>query len=323
MANFIYSTSEECKGPWLIDSDALLELDKIIDNASNALEKSNEISIQESIEKELLYYNFETPEELEQLREDIHKRIKAQTNFTKTLKIRLSPTKQIEIESFADALKENSLIEETPYGFTLEMYSQSENISLEVGEWNNKLKLRVSPESSDLSRTQFMNFRDWILKYQPPKWQQLWQNLDGLQWLLFFTLFIFASLALSVQIDSGLKSYTKHEAKELLKDGLQPDESLKALELILSREVSYNQAVQLNKSIPKWYIFLVITSFVMTIILSYPPENRLGIGKGITSIKLWRKYIRLISYTIPITIFTIIAVPIIQNYIIEWFKRSN
>ena len=323
MANFIYSTSEEFKGPWLIDSKALLELDEIINNAYDALEKSNEAFIQASVETKLPQYIFKNPENVEQVRADLYESIKAETSVIKTLKIRLSPTKQIEIQSFAEALKENSLIEETPNGFTLEMYSRIENISLEIGEWNNKLKLRISPESSDISRTQFMSFRDWISKYQPPKWQQIWQNLAGLQWLIFFISMIILSSILSVQMDSGLGLYTKQEAANLLKDGLQPDESLKALELLLSREVSYNKSIQNDKSIPNWYLFTVLIFLILAIILSYPPTNRLGIGKGISSIKRWRFWLKLLSYTIPITLFTIVIIPILQNYVLAWFKSLN
>ena len=42
MPKFIYSTSEEFNGPWLIDKEALLELDNVIDTAYEILNTSYE-----------------------------------------------------------------------------------------------------------------------------------------------------------------------------------------------------------------------------------------------------------------------------------------
>jgi len=160
-----------------------------------------------------------------------------------------------------------------------------------------------------------MHFRNWAIKHQSPKWQRIWQNLNGLQWLAYALLFMVTLVILRVQLDSGINKNTRQQAAQLLENGLQSEEITEAIELLLSREVSYSAQINTKRSIPNWYIIFFFVSSIIAIILSYPPKVILGIGKGTTSIYRWRLWTKFIGITVPLGFFSIIIIPLIQGYI--------
>ena len=160
-----------------------------------------------------------------------------------------------------------------------------------------------------------MHFRNWAIKHQSPKWQRVWQNLNGLQWLAYALLFMVTLVILRVQLDSGINKNTRQQAAQLLENGLQSEEITEAIELLLSREVSYSAQINTKKSIPNLYIIFFFVSSIIAIILSYPPKVILGIGKGTTSIYRLRLWTKFIGITVPLGFFGIIIIPLIQGYI--------
>jgi len=328
MSKFIYSTSESFNGPWLIDKEALSELDKVIDDAYEILNTSyeqfldqmTENDVNESIEIEKKFGELKQ-ERLEDIKKKSQERIKRYYRpLKKSISLEFAQSKKLDVNSFSEAMRDNSLINEKAIGFKIKLDTYNDEISIIVGNWRNNLEIESSPESSEISKELFMHFRNWAIKYQAPKWQQIWQNLNGQQWAVWMILLLVTTFIMSVQLDSGINRQTRQQATQLLENGLQSEEIAETIELLLSREVSYSPQINTKKPIPNWYIIFFFVSLIITIILTYPPKIILGIGKGTTSIYQWRLWIKFISITIPLGIFSIIIIPIFQEYLFGLLK---
>ena len=93
------------------------------------------------------------------------------------------------------------------------------------------------------------------------------------------------------------KNDVKSQAHELLKDGITPDETEKALDILLKLQSGFlpKDYIERNPtSLRGWYI-LVICAALVGIIGLIPPKTNLGLGKGDQRVKRWRIWIRVVS----------------------------
>jgi hypothetical protein len=121
-------------------------------------------------------------------------------------------------------------------------------------------------------------------------------------------------LSLPVLVGFPLDRYKndlKSQAHELLKDGITPDETEKALDILLKLQSGFlpKDYIEANPtSLRGWYI-LVTCAALFGIIGLIPPKTNLGLGKGEQRVKRWIIWIRVVSVVIP----TGIILPIVLN----------
>lgn len=323
MAEFIYTTSTTISGPWLIDSDKLEALDKIFEEELERITKRNEELIRAEVEQRLktdtvtALISLTDDEsrrnaELDRWKKEIEAMIRSSYRYRdeRSVTIYLKSNKRIVLKSFGEAMRQPDLIAEMPIGF--DSVLQTGNIKGQVElRQSGKLDITVSPEHLAESRELFASLQRWATISRPPKWQQVWVSLNPLQWVLWIIVVLIGSTAL-VGSESAAKSFYKEQAKQLLQNGLSPDEQLKAIETLLALESGYTPPSQVV-GFPGWFILLFWGGLIACIVLTITPKPRIGIGKGHDAINHWRLWMRIVFIIIPGFVFVNIIWPYLSR----------
>lgn len=320
MAEFIYTTATNMPGPWLIDSEKLESLDKILDDEWARITKHHEDSIRKRVDKMIEESKAKGEKELdlESLKKNYEERVRAYDNKdSRHVTIRLKSNKKIIVESFSEALRQQDLLQEMPIGFSAVM--KSGDISGEIAltgrglTERGSLEISVSPERLAESKEFFAALQRWASTIRPPKWQQHWLALEHFQWFLWIIILVLA-MAIVGSGESTAKKFYREQAAELLKDGLSEDKQLKAIETILVLESGYVPPGQ-GVATPGWFKILLFGGFIACVVLSIRPKSRIGIGKGQDSINRWRLWMRVVFVVIPGFIFVNIIWPYLGKFL--------
>src|SRR5215217_7482985 len=78
-----------------------------------------------------------------------------------------------QVKSFGEALREQSLMEEMPNGFTFDLKSGDITCTIDMRQ-SGFLDISVSPEHLPESRELFATLQRWAGPIRPPTWQRLW-----------------------------------------------------------------------------------------------------------------------------------------------------
>jgi hypothetical protein len=314
MAEFVYTTATSMPGPWLIDSDQLESLDKILDDEWVRITKHHEDSIRKKVDKMIEENEAKGANILyENPKKAFDERVRAfDGKDERNVTIRLKANKKIIVKSFGEALRQQDLLQEMPIGFSAVM--KSGDISGEIAlTGRGHLEISVSPERLSESKEFFAALQRWASKIRPPKWQQYWLAVEHFQWFLWVLILVVA-LSIVGNSDSTAKKFYKQQAAELLKDGLSEDEHLKAIETILALESGYVPPGQ-GVANPGWFKILLFGGFIACVVLSIRPKSRIGIGKGQDSINRWRLWMRVVFVIIPGFIFVNIVWPYLGKFL--------
>ena len=231
----------------------------------------------------------------------------------KKIEIEIGKAKRVTVNRLIDATKNLALENDLPTGINIELLTNDIDVSLSVEKSYNTLRLRVTPDDKEFSRKVFSDFNDWVNKYRPRRWEQLWNSLYGLQWILF-PIFSGVLITFASVNTTTYKSEAINVAHSLLENGLHIDESTQALEILLTLETSYVPAEKVVSD-PIWLGYGILILFLTAIVLSIRPKFDIAIGKGKSRIYLWKWWIKLISITVPTFLFGTIFLPKIMQYL--------
>jgi hypothetical protein len=313
LAEFIYSTRFRESGPWLIDAAKLEVLDKILEQEKERLHKLNEEAKAHEVEEQMRKpQGFSTSTKLtDEDLERIDRRVRELpwNKEESSLVVFVQGDKKIAVESFTDALRQPGLLDEIPIGFEASLKSREIRGEIELGP--DSLEISVSPEHSPEAREMFAALKHWANSVKPTKWQQIWLSSFYVAWVAYFFILYFA---VSIAVDTGVKSLYKQQADQLLENGLSQDEQVKATELLL--KIATNQVPPNSQSaLPSWFILLSVGGLLACTVLSIRPSSRLGIGKGETSIKRWRTWMQFVFIAVPVFVLSNFVVPLVVKLI--------
>lgn len=324
MAEFIYTTSTNISGPWLIDSDKLETLDKTLDEEWTRITKYQEELIKKKVDQIMEEDQYIPKEddkralEIESRRKEIEARVRSRSLYSddRSITIHLKGNKKVIVKTFGEALRQQSLLEELPISFSALIQSGHIKGEFELRK-NGHLDISVSPEHLPESRELFAALKRWASTVSPPKWQQFWLDFNPGQWLVWFVVLVIA-LSVLGNSESVAKKYYKQEAMELLKNGLSQDEQLKAIETLLALESGY---IPKDQSIarPGWVTLLLFGGLMACVVLTITPKSRIGIGKGQDSINRWRLWIRVVFVLVPVFIFVNVIWPYLSKLVPNLF----
>ena len=231
---------------------------------------------------------------------------------SRSLTIRLKKNKKVVVKSFGEALREQSLMEEEPVGFTFALRTGEIRCTIDMRD-DGSLDISVSPEHLQESRELFAALQRWAAPKRPPIWQRFWVLFNPIQWGFWITLLLVSGL-----IVNDSKSYAKetfrNQAHQLLKDGISQDEQIKAIETILAIQAEYIPPGQ-QSGTPGWLKLLIFGGFAICLVLTFPPKSLIGIGKGQVAIVRWRKWMRFVFIIVPGFIFLNIVWPWLSSII--------
>lgn len=231
---------------------------------------------------------------------------------SRSLTIRLKKNKKVVVKSFGEALREQSLIEEMPVGFTFVLRNGEIKCTIEMRQ-DGSLDISVSPEHLPESRELFAALQRWVIPMRPPTWQQLWVFLNPIQWILWFVLLLIIGTVIEDSKSYAKQTFT-NQANQLLKDGISQEEQLKAIETILALQADYIPPGQQSHT-PGWLNLLIFGGLTICLVLTFAPKSLIGIGRGQEAIGRWRKWMRFVFIIVPGFIFLNIVWPWLSNII--------
>jgi hypothetical protein len=326
MAEVLTRSPVYVRGFWLLEEKALEDLDTILEEhwvqrqeaTKEVIEKDARKIIDERKERESYA---KLPEE-EKKREN--KEIRAQVaqryghSWTKReVVLTFTSAKVLRYSTIAQILKAISIKKEMPQTLAITMKGMSESCKIDIPASTNNSEIYVSvyPDDSALNRSFVDQIEHWAERNRAPFWQCYWKQYFMLAWLLFFVLLFVSWITVLVwaSVSPG-KDAVRAEASSLLDQGLKTKEDeTKALHLTLSLLAGHYQK---QNSLPPFWMWLPgLVGLVVAIVLSFPPKTVIGIGKGVGTIASWQRWIRLISYTVPLLIFTGFIIPFARDFL--------
>ena len=310
MSKIIYPSSNCHYGPWLLDLQQLQQLDEIVNVQWEKLSVYRNNRIIQEIERNCNNY----PEERRKsIRDGIVERVKnsyENRNFYKILSINYKSGRKLEVESFKEAAMHKEFENDMPLKFTYKINCVDIEAEIKTSSYlTNQIEYSVNTCSIPEAQELFYELEGWLKRVKPSFLVKSWSVFGA--WLLILTLILLGVHFISPFNNNTKKDTLIQEAHKILNDGISNDEISKVLEILLSLETKYNfnlgevESKEINYS--KLSIFLAISLCVL--ILSFPPKSIIGIGKGEKKLNIWRNWIKVVTYIIPV----LVILPIIIN----------
>jgi hypothetical protein len=187
MTDFTYSTELSIQGPWLLSRSSLEELDQIFERVWLDHRERKEKAITQEVDQQVSERKkrgLQTSQiELASYRE------RAESygyRSKRSAAIEFSPTKSLQVETIREAIGKLAASDERPNGIRVSLTIGELDASVSVGQATyerDRLRVRVSPETTAASRELFGSLRQWAETYQPPAWQRIWARIG---WFLWF-----------------------------------------------------------------------------------------------------------------------------------------
>ena len=307
MADVIYPTAAEYRGPWLLDRNALEEFDQLIEEGWEQLNRAADERTARRVEELVGEYISEHPkaeaDDIAQQRAWWEKRYSDQTfeRRHRNLVVRFGDGKTIEAQSFSEVATDHRIIGDVPTGFAMSLACG--NVTSETTLSRYLLQLRVSPQGNELASDFFGSLNDWARRHRPPVWQSVWRNVVGLHWLLLMGLLVVLAGVAALTTSHGITA--KQQAHELLAHGLQAADEHRALELTLRLVSEMDDS---ETPVPRWFWWTLGSSLILAVVLSVaPPAVILSLGAGEAKLKRWKLWLRFISVSVPVFMATTIV----------------
>jgi len=188
-----FDTEKELQAPILIDLEQLTVLDGIIDKYAERLRRERDARLEEGTTAEIsdrIAKGYLKEGEVETRRADIRKFVADVNRWdreARSVTIYLSHGRQIEAQSFAEAIGQPLIQEETARGFLLSLRIGSVEAKIRAGHrGGEELAMEVEPRNSEISQELFGALENWASDIEATKWQQKWVCPDLFSfWLLF------------------------------------------------------------------------------------------------------------------------------------------
>lgn len=322
MAVIVHNTSFEMKGPWLLDREQLIELDRIIEQHWGSLLHYREQKIEEEINSELDSRNKDVRYPSTADRQKIRERIESNTylfGMTRILTIFNTDGTQIQAPDFASVIQNPDVENRIVKGFRLSLKCANIECNLILRSYNPDITLDISPGTVDEARALFIAIKGWLNRVKAPLWQRIAVGSFYGWWWSIFIIILISSFGIFTKDISPEWQQIKH-AHDLLKNSIDNNDIRDSVATTLAIVSEYEKPNRHTVfSFPNWYVCLLIAILFLCLILTFLPKIVIGIGKGERSIIRWRRWLHFISYTIPIVVLSSFVWPRITDWIKSFF----
>jgi hypothetical protein len=321
----VRKTDVDLSGPWLLDQSALRELDKIIDEAIERFSRHQKKEMARVLrgeyakEKGSNYWPTLSEEKQRETLRRVRQRVKASREFgrrSRKITLRLKSGKRVpDVERFEEAIVHPDFAKELPVGFKLAVKHGATDIEMQLSTlWSEKLQINVAPPEGTACYDAFVELHQWAERNQPHPMMTRWQKYAGLHWPVVI-LILSLLLILTGNTAGKPTQMLKTEAKQMLADGFTEDEEHKALELLLAINAGYARPGTQGR-VEVWMLAVLGLALGGGIVFSNAPSARLGIGKGVESIKWQRWWWTAISKGVVGTVMVGIVVAYFQEWLL-------
>jgi hypothetical protein len=323
LAEVIYPTSLNLRGPLLLSSDTLKQLDSVLTQHQPVLVELRSKRIDQYVSERVLQAKQEGMTD-----EDVEKRKKnwaayareTVPEFSRNLTVSFSDGTRLEATSFAEASAHSEFSTAVANGFELSVACSSlrMNLAADSDSYDTSMKLRVSPSNAEGATNLFADVRRWMRTVQAPWAQQWWCALGHAKPVIWGAFVIAVLIALGFSIGNKDEGYYRKQAQDLMQQGVSSSNQGKAIETLLALESKASAPT--SHALSHWYWFFLIGTFAVALILSYPPKLVLGLGSGDDKIKLWRAWTKFVLVIVPTFVASNFLWPHISELVKKWFS---
>ncbi len=296
--NIAYETKGKVEGIWLLDQQALKELDSVLDDAQKNLESQRKTDIENDVERRLRRDDRlrslrdptskePTGDEKKQLKKNMRQEIEQSypySNENRELTIFCSPGRDFKVQRFSEALGKPEVEHVIPIGFQAEIKCGNAQLTMTLNQFSHtEIEISVIPHATGTSSDIFTSLQAWAEGKRQPTWQLFWKRVSGLQWVLFSIHIMIVLIVYSAILGVSMKQPNIAEARQLLQKGMTKEDDHKAIELLLAIVSDYQRPTNATPYLPlppRWLTISLIFSLLACIALSFPVDTTIGIGKG-------------------------------------------
>jgi hypothetical protein len=280
-------SSFEINGPWLIDGLKLEELGKIIEN----------------IDKIFILA----------LKDTDHNK----TIGPKNVIMSFENDVRMQSNSLLEILKDQKTNNMKPIELEIEIGSRYLDLYFEFRIYKDIIKYNLKCNNEDMKNDITYEIHKWLEDISPSIITKYWYNplfgsiLIGV-WIVAIIVLIFLVFFPSA---FEAKRIAIHQAKELLDNGIDNQNQIKAIETLLEINSEYYPEKDLKTRRHEIsYVLLhnITFIFICLIILSIIPKPTIGVGKLKKRVKFYKLWVKFVTISIPLSIF----IGFISNFII-------
>lgn len=336
MEGIIHKTSDTLNGLWHFDANALEALDRVINETCERLngqtehEKAN--AVRREQDKTVSRYESYHPESplTDDKRKELHAEAKQDAlrygkfDAKREILITFASQQKLVVQSFAEAKRHPDAVNQYPKSFNVSCESGKRRFSIGSPAYlsTNSITINASPETDELSRETFTRLVQWAEGLRSPWWMLWWNRLASVQWFVWPVILVLG-LQIWGQSAADRGRAARAEGRSLLADGISTAEEHRALELILSILSNYQaDAKPVENGVP-WRMIMGACILVATMaVISVCPKTTIGIGLGARSLDRQRKWVRAVTFIIPIMVLWTIGSSTIGSALWEWIKAT-
>ena len=294
MAKLHHPKEITLNGPFLITQEDLESLDDLIQQIHDLLQKSWESYLKKEAENDL-----ET-----QYKE--HKRNNPDNSIKCTMT--LNDRSQLSDNDIKGILKHNLLNTLSPTELHIKIIfgTEYENyFRLKVQDlFSDQLICEIECLESEIKDEITYQIYKWANKFKPSKLLQLWCTIGSTLGISCICITLFLVLALFENTVTSYNDILVNQAKEIINTGINTTNRDTALELLLKLNSEYTPDVFEAELKPLNPLTLRLTAlfFFLSLILFVKPMTIFGIGKSQRKLDFYKKYIKVVSFTIPVAL---------------------
>ncbi|MGE4385824.1 MAG: hypothetical protein AB7E39_08210 [Endomicrobiaceae bacterium] len=304
MGQRIIPSQQEFDGPWLIDNNKLEELNETLLLIEKKLNDACNILL--GIHTTTRFNEYKKWDK-NVTAEDIKQEIQNSYPFHNSNKYVSLTNKQgtkITDKDLLSLLKDPQIKEFNPIDLIIHIQNGPYKFILEIST-NPYRNLKTIIDVSNDSIFNDINYEinKWIDKHRPNYLSQKWSSFFPFASLLIFILLFFSTSLLLKGQANLYKTELARESSIILKDGLDNNNTTKAIEIILKYESDYipenfSTDTTINKEIEYFLILIILT----LALLSISPKTVIGLGKNKWKVIFYRRWIYFVSIFIPVSI---------------------
>jgi hypothetical protein len=325
VAELLHKTSANLDGPWLLRKNDLLDLDKVIAEVWQTLDKRRKADLKTATAKAIRHLRAEagfsqlSPEEQEELEKGTRDSIKGYGRFEFkpfTLLLTLNNGKQTSCTSFAEALAMEDLSEKVVTDIKIQAECAGVRIELSAPHYSSQdIRLWIFPETSPLASEVAARFGAWAEERKPGWARYFTTGHIFLRWFLAVILIGYTYLILRSS-ETQEKAKLKAEAHKVLRSGINSDNQQRAIYLLLALSSDFTQDSS-QAVLPSWYYWFA--GFVLGIALlgSFPMNTCFEIGRGAKWVSWRLNWIRFVTKIVPGFILTAILLRLVSSFFVD------
>ncbi len=340
MSSYVYRGSKEIEGPWLLNTNSLIDLSNRLNTIINSFKAEKERIIDSKVEEkiiEVLKDKNTTYDDIDKkaIKQDYIKYDMYANKFKYEVEINTYEGKIFKSKSLESTLSDTALDEVSIEYIDIRIEIYSFKFIMKIGRnYEKGLTLDVVDsleKNSDILNNIHSTMDPWIDKYRSSifvrKWVKNYDTLQILPYITFIVLALFLLLTFFPSTDSKkdielkklkqYKSELKSDAYKLLANNLEKTEKLKAIEILLKLESDYvpknyelkKEKVEKKEKIEKKDFFestkvRIGSVWVLAmILLLLRPKTTFGVGRHKNKYHRM-KFLERAFLTIPIWFFT-------------------